>query len=312
MNNGRHDNLRSETFTGKGILITGGAGYLASNLVSLLKDVNCRIIDLAGDVCDLSVLERNLERIDFIFHFAAQTSTYVANDAPIADQADNVMPMIYLLEACRRRGGCPTVCFSSTVTIAGISERLPVNETQPDHPLTMYDLHKQIAEQYLRWYAEQGYVRGVILRLANVYGPGPRSSSSDRGILNQMIRRALEGMPLTVYGAGDYLRDYVYVEDVVRAFVAAARHGEKLNGQYFVIGSGQGHTIVEAIQMIAERGAAKTGIRVPVLHVEPPDSLSLIEKRHFVADSTRFRDATGWNAHYTLAEGIDGTMEAFR
>jgi nucleoside-diphosphate-sugar epimerase len=126
-----------------------------------------------------------------------------------------------------------------------------------------------------------------------------------------MIRRALVGNALTVYGTGDYLRDYVYVEDVAQAFIAAARHSEALSGRYFVIGSGQGHTIAEAMRMIAERGAAKTGTQIEVQHVEPPNSLSTIEQRHFVADSRLFCEATGWNARYTLAEGIDRTMEEF-
>jgi nucleoside-diphosphate-sugar epimerase len=330
MNNDRNDILLNDTFRGKGILITGGAGYLGYNLVSILKDTECRIIrlnrleaswepttgmaqvsDVYGDIRDPSVWERNLEGIDCIFHFAAQTSTYVANDNPLADQTINVMPMLHLLEACRRRGTRPTVCFSSTVTVVGIPERLPVDETHPDHPLTVYDLHKQMAEQYLRWYAEQGFVRGVTLRLANVYGPGPRSSRSDRGILNQMIRRALAGEPLTVYGAGDQIRDYVYVEDVAMAFIAAARHSEALNGRYFVIGSERGHSIAEAMRMIAERAAEKTGRTVAVQHIAPPDSLSPIEQRHFVADSRRFCELAGWQAHHSLAEGIDRTMEAF-
>ena len=318
------------SFKGKGILITGGAGYLASSLVSLLRHADCRITrldredacrelisgtaqisDVFGDVRDPSLWKQNLEGIDIIFHFAAQTSTYTANSDPQADQAINVLPMLYLLEACRKRGTCPTVCFSSTVTVVGIPERLPVDESHPDHPLTVYDLHKQMAEQYLCWYAEQGFVRGVILRLSNVFGPGPRSSRSDRGILNQMIRRALAGEPLTVYGAGTQLRDYVYVDDVAQAFLDAARHAEILNGRYFIIGSGRGHTIADGMNMIAERTEKLSGRKIIVQHIDPPGSLSPIEERNFVADSGRFSKITGWQPRYTLAEGIDKTLETF-
>lgn len=328
--NHSHDGSPSlDVFRGKCILITGGAGYLASGLISLLKETECRIvrldredasfeqvagraliIDSFGDVTDQAQWHRHLEGTDYVFHFAAQTSSHVANRDPAADHAVNVMPMLHLLEACRRSGSCPTVCFSSTVTVAGITERLPVDESHPDHPLTVYDLHKLMAEQYLRWYAEQGLVRGVTLRLANVYGPGPLSSRGDRGILNRMIRRALAGEPLTVYGAGDQLRDYVYLEDVARAFLAAARHCESLNGRSSIIGSGQGHTIAGAMRLVADQAGARTGTKVEVRHVAPPDALSPIEARHFVADTRHFSSVTGWTARCTLPEGIRRTMES--
>lgn len=328
MTRDRLGNMLAETFRGKTILITGGAGYLGSSLVALLSGVECNILrlsrqaagrtqiagrtrihDLVGDVSEPLVWEQCLKGVDFIFHLAAQTSTYVANADPVADQTANVTPMLHLLETCRRQGMRPTVLFSSSVTVVGIPEQLPVAENCPDHPLTIYDLHKQMAEQYLRWYAEQGYVRGVTLRLSNVYGPGPRSGSTDRGILNQMIRRALAGEPLTVYGAGDQVRDYVYVEDVAQAFISAALHGEALNGKYFVIGSGEGHTIAEAMGMIAKCAEARTGKEVPVLHVNPPATQSPIEGRNFIADFGRFREMTGWRPECHLAEGIARTME---
>ena len=319
------DFLRKKT-----ILISGGAGYLASAIIGLLQEADCtlirldrqeafrepisgcaKVLDRVGDVSDPALWDDVLKGVDIVFHLAAQTSTYAANDDPVADRAFNVMPMLYLLESCRRQGVAPIVCFSSTVTIAGIPLRLPVDETHPDHPLTVYDLHKLMAEQYLRWYSEQGFVQGVILRLANVYGPGPASSRSDRGILNQMICRALAGEPLTIYGAGDLLRDYVYVEDVARAFLAAARHAAVLDSGRFVIGSGDGHTIAEAVGLIAAQAEARTGRRMIVEHIEPPLNLSPIEQRNFIGDSSRFIRATGWRAQHTLAEGINLTMEAF-
>lgn len=327
-----HERLRQSGiptwYSGKTILITGGAGYLGTNMVQVLQGIECHIIrlgrpgasfepvrglaqvrDLVGDVREPSAWEASIENADIIFHFAAQTSTYVANADPPADLENNVLPLLRLMEICRTRGWHKTLLFSSTVTVAGLPTRIPIDESFPDRPITIYDLHKMMAEQYLKYYAAQGSLSGAILRLANVYGPGPSSSRPDRGILNQMTRRAVSGESMTVYGRGEQLRDYVHVEDVVMAFLQAAMHIDVLNGEHFIIGSGRGFSIAESMHLIAERLALKTGRSVAVVHVEPPSPQSLIESRNFVADSSLFSRLTGWTAQYALTEGIDQTIE---
>ena len=319
-----------DSFTGQRILVTGGAGYLATNLICALKDVDCHITRLArqeinrlpvnsepqihsviSDVREQSIWKKLLPDTDLVFHFAAQTNAYIANENPPADLNSNVVPMLHLLETCKQNCWSPIILFASTVTIAGIPTLLPVDETYPDNPITIYDLHKLMAEQYLKWYIRQGIVRGAVLRLANVYGPGPESSCSNRGILNQMIRRALAGEPLTVYKPGDCLRDYIYVDDVVLAFLYAAKNIDRINGQYFYIGSGEGYTIANAINLVADRVALKTGNRVDVKYIAPPSPQLPIESRNFVTNSKQFKQATGWQARCSLTEGIDRTIEAF-
>ena len=319
-----------KTFAGRQVLITGGAGYIAASLVQLLKNVECHIIrldrpdvvpppidgkaqidNIHSDIRDRGIWEKVLNKTDFIFHLAAQTSTYAANEDPFADIGINVLPLLDMLETCRKKKVKPIVLFSSTVTVIGIPKKLPVNESHTGQPLTVYDLHKLAAENYLSYYISQDYVRGAILRLSNVYGPGPKSSSADRGILNLMIRKALAGETLTVYNTGDCLRDYIYIEDIARAFLMAAINVKRVNGRYFVIGSGQGHTIAEAINLVGDRAAIKTGRRVDVIHVEPEFPQSPVETRNFVADSRQFSNATGWKAKVFLVEGIDRTIESY-
>ncbi len=315
-------------YNNKRILITGGRGYLGSILTNMLSHVGCKIIrlgrsevdqstkgfkvdltDIKGDIRDKKTWVDNLEHIDYVFHFAAQTSVYKAEQDAFEDFRSNVLPMLHLLEVCKKNQWQPSVLFAGTVTEAGIPTAIPVDESCPDQPVTVYDLHKLMAEKYLRYYTNQEFVRGVVLRLANVYGPGAKSSSADRGILNMMMRKALAGEPLTVYGKGDYLRDYIYVEDVISAFLSAAIYIRQLNGKHFILGSGKGHTIAQAINLVADRVALKTGKRVPVKHVDPPSAQSSIEARNFVADTQQFFLATGWRAHYSLTNGIDQTLE---
>ena len=310
-------------------MVTGATGYLGHNLVHLLKEAECRIlrvgrpgstfpavsgcaqiIDVTGDIRDPGIWNDLVEPAGVVFHFAAQTSVYVAGEKPSEDLNINVLPTLHLLETCMRKGVSPTVLFAGTATQCGIADRLPVDETQPDNPITIYDIHKLASERYLNYFSDQGTVKASTLRLGNVYGPGPESGSADRGVLNRMVRRALQGEPLTVYGKGDRVRDYVYVEDVVRAFVAAAEGIDRVKGKHFVIGSGRGCTIAQALHLVAERVSLKTGKgRVAVEHVQPPPRQSAIEDRNFIADSRRFTQHTGWTPRISLEEGIDRTID---
>ena len=158
-----------------------------------------------------------MEEVDVVFHFAGQTSLYAADTDPVCDYQANVLPMFLMLEACKKNDVHPDILFTGTSTIVGLPEELPVNETFPDQPVTIYDAHKLMAETYLKCYARMGLARGVTLRLTNVYGPGPKCSSEDRGILNMMVNRALSGKNVTVYGEGKFIRDYVYVDDFEEA-----------------------------------------------------------------------------------------------
>jgi len=315
-------------FQQKRILVTGASGYLATNLINALKDIDCRIIrlsragqltpleakadikDIAGDICLRQTWTKALEDVEIIYHFAAQTSVYVAEENPLADLNANVVGMLNLLEVCREKEYKPAVFFSGTVTQAGMPENLPVNESCDDNPITIYDTHKLIAENYLKYYCRNNFVSGAVLRLANVYGPGPKSSSSDRGVINMMMRKAIAGEELTVYGKGDCLRDYVYIDDVISAFLKAAVYIEKTNGNHYVIGSGEGNTIADAINLVADTVTSRTGQAVSVKHIEPPRPQSSIEDRNFVADTKEFAQATGWQPQYSLEKGINKTLES--
>ena len=313
--------------SGKVVAVTGAAGFIGGRLAARvaqdagtllrvsrspappLENTAATIVDLLGDVRERAIWEQ-VVAADAIFHLAAQTSVAVANDDPERDFHANVTPMRHLLAACRQWRRRPMVVFAGTVTQSGLPATLPINEDAPDDPITVYDRHKLMAERDLTAAANRGDVYGTTLRLANVYGPGAHGRRADRDVLNRMIAAAMIGQPVTVHGSGEQVRDYVFVDDVVDAFVLAAVSAPIVNGGYFLIGSGHGTTIRTAFELVAARVARSTGRRVEVTSVAPPMPLSDIEQRNFIADHSRFSAATGWRPKVDLADGIDRTVEA--
>ncbi len=318
-------------FENKRVLITGGNGYIAYNLIKRLSGIklnvtrldlrtdkwkefdNSEIIfrDIEGDIRDRKLLESLLPGHDVIFHLAAQTSSYVADSDPAADVSVNVLPLINILDICHRKSLKPAIVLAGTATEVGLTEILPVNEKAEDHPETIYDLHKLLAEKYLKYYSYKGFVSGTILRLANVYGPGPVSSSQDRGIINHMIKKAVNRLPLTLYDEGKFTRDFVFIDDVASAFLTAAINIDKLKGEHYYIGSGKGLSIAEMFKAISERAQLRLKYPVQIIRVDSPSNLSVIEKRNFIADICRFSNLTGWSPETDHIKGIDLTIDHF-
>lgn len=323
-------NNYSKTYEGKRIIVTGSAGFLGSALISRLKRISCtiiritrqssilshfdspaKIIDIEGDIQNSAVWIKVLKDADYIFHFAAQTSSYDANASPRRDFEANVRPILEMVRCCRNLNIIPTVLFSSTVTVAGIPVQIPVNELHPNNPCTIYDIHKLTAENYLKCFSRLGFIKSIILRLPNVYGPGPNSHKKDRGILNQMIRKAVNGELVSVFGKGDYIRDYIYIEDVADAFLTAGKYIDKLNTHHALIGSGKGHSIAQAASLVCQRAQRATGKKSRIAHIQPTYKLSPIEARNFIANTTYFKTSTRWKAKYSFSEGIDETIRFY-
>jgi len=315
----------------KTILITGAAGFIGASLVRVLSQIDCTLICCSRDIGKLEIIlpvkarvvnreidirtpsiwEEILEGVDVVFHFAAQTSSKFANDNPCMDMDINLTPIARFIETCQNKNIRPNIIFPGTVTQVGLTQTWPIDEMIQDVPITVYDINKLAAEKYVCYYGTQLGGRGVTLRLANVYGPGTKSGRPDRGILNMMVMRALEGKSLTLYGDGNYIRDYVFIDDVVNAFLMAGVRFDSTNGKHYVLGSGVGHTIREMIETVRDRVAQMTGSKVGINHVPIPADLSPIESRHFVADTSRFSEDVGWHPEVSLEEGITRTIEFF-
>jgi nucleoside-diphosphate-sugar epimerase len=310
------------------IVITGSRGYIGDALTRRLAG-NGRMLRLVSRAWGMARLDPDkdknyavdfervsadlrderawgglLDGVDAIVHLSSRTDLRAAEANPEEDAHLNIDPVRALVRAAERSGSRPLVVFASAVTIVGARHSNPVDENTPDNPCSVYDRHKLACETVLRDAARRGTLRACSLRLANVYGFGGDSVNSNRGILNAMMKRASAGKPLTLYGDGTYVRDFIHLADVVEAIAAAVGMERGCEGEHYVIATGQGHSLAEAFHLVADEVFRLAGRRVEIRHVPQPPDLHPIERRSFVGDSRLFSSLTGWSPQVELATGI--------
>jgi nucleoside-diphosphate-sugar epimerase len=263
---------------------------------------------IKADVCNEDTWANIVQQADIIYHLAGNTSVYEAAKNPAESLCSTLLPLNFLINAAQKHQCKPRVIFASTATVYGLTPQSPVAETFEPRPITVYDLHKLFAEQQLALAAQQGILENISLRLANVYGPSTGvSSANDRGILNKVTAMALQGKDLIIYGDGNYLRDYVYIDDVVRAFIAAGFKKDAGSG-VFNVSTGKSVSVGDAFKLVAMRAEIIIGSRVNVKYSPWPNSTSEIEFRNYISDVSSISDKLGWRPTTTLESGIDNMI----
>ena len=320
---------------GRRVLITGGLGFIGSNLalrclslgcqvtlltrslqkeanIALVKDrVRVELVDMSTADSAVSALRALLPGQDYVFHLAAQTSHVQSMDDPLQDLQANCGVTLALLEGCRQL--CPeaAVVMPGTVTQVGRAITLPVAEDQPDWPLTLYDAHKLTCEKYLHVYHQNYGLKTTTLRLANVFGERQQVNNPQRGILNFMLWRAMNGEPLTVYEPGDFVRDYSYVQNVVDALLQAAA-SPRTAGRAYVFGSGSGLKFHEMIRQLVDAVNETVGVKAEIRRVPFPAAEKKMDVGDFIADNRKLREDADWYPRVSFAEGLKNTINFYR
>jgi nucleoside-diphosphate-sugar epimerase len=297
-------NVVSDFYRHRAVAVTGASGYIGAALTAALLRHGARVLEVGRRSLDEHGWPPIVADAGVIFHLGGNTSVLDADRDPQANYRSTVTAVDDLIAAAAHAHRQPRVVFASTVTVYGLTTRLPVDEQVAPNPITTYDSHKWEAERRLAAAAGQRQIESVALRLANVYGPSPAPSADPaRGFLNRSVRDALGGKALSVYGDGSYVRDFVYMDDVIEAFLAAGLPSAAAQRCYNV-GSGAGVTIGEALSQIAAQASLAIRHSVAIDQVPWPPGAHPIERRSFVADTTRIEADLGWRATVPLADGI--------
>jgi len=296
-------------------IISGISGLIGSRFYELYRNKFEKIYQLGRVRADVDAewIEYDLStggpivlpETDVFFHFAGQTSSYSAKENVLNDLNINVVSLVEILNALKNIDKRPFVVMAGTVSEFGYTNSsVPISESYCSNPITFYDISKLAAEHYLLQFVREGWLDGCALRLANVYGGNREGQNSDRGVVDKVFQKALEGESLNIFGSGEFLRDYVHIDDVVSAFYLAWLNREHVNGEFFNIGTGVGTTVKEAFYLMARLAKEVTGREVNVISVEPPDGLSKIEYRSYVSCIQKFVSTSGWKPIYDLESGI--------
>ena len=304
-------------------LVTGASGKIGNNLVKKLVSEGIHVYALTskdsfkkmpGVTSIVHSWEKpinfSLPEVDVIFHLASQTSAYVARQDVSEDIRANLSTTVSILEATSHLISPPIFIFAGSMSEYGMSEFSKIDETVKISPRTFYDTAKICSEFYIEQFAREGIIsKGITLRLSNVYGGTYISPEVDRGFIDKSIRNTIIGEPLILYGDGIYIRDYIYISDIVEAFYNGYIKSEDLLNNVYNIGTGQGTSVYGCLELIASIAKNITGKDFYIVKKDFPEDAYDIEKRNSVVDSTAFSRSTGWQSKVSLENGLIKTME---
>lgn len=316
-------------FTGKKILITGGLGFIGSNLArrlvelgaevllvdSLIPEFGGNLFNIDGirdrvrvnisDVRDEHSMHYLVQDQDYLFNLAGQTSHLDSMKDPYTDLEINCRAQLSILEACRKNNPNIKIVFASTRQIYGKPDYLPVNEGHLLRPADVNGINKMAGEWYHILYNNAFGIRSCALRLTNTIGPRMRVKDARQTFLGVWIRLIIEGKPFEVWD-GQQVRDFTYVDDAVDAFLLAAA-SEEANGQVFNLGGDCVISLKDLGDLLIElNGGGEYIIR------SFPSERKLIDIGDYFADFSRIRSILRWEPKVTLREALSRVLAFYR
>lgn len=322
--------MKIDIFKNKEVLITGGLGFIGSNLAIRLFHLGARVtiidamIDGHGgnlfniepikdkilvnfsDIRDQNSLRYLVRNKDYVFHLAGQNDHILSLSNPFPDIEYNIKGSIVLLEACKRYNRNARIIYTGTRGEYGPSTKLPVNEEAPLNPKGVYELTSLTAQKLFKIYNDNHGLRSVTLRLTNIYGERAQMRHSRFGVANWFIRLALDNQTVKVFGDRPILRDFLYVGDTVEAILMCAA-SDNAYGQIYNVGHDNPSSFAELAKIIISAAGSGQWEFAPFT----PERAAQ-EPGDFYSDINKIRKEVGWEPRTSLKSGIKKTVEYYR
>jgi UDP-glucose 4-epimerase len=317
-------------YRGRKVLVTGALGFIGSNLSRSLADLGASVLavdsllpDYGGNLFNLAGYEdkvkvniadvrgHGMEYLvrdqDVLFNLAGQVSHIDSMVDPFTDLEINCKSQLWILEAVRKNNPGVKIVYAGTRQVYGKPMKLPVDETHLLNPTDVNGINKISGEFYHLVYNSVYGIRACSLRLTNTYGPRQLIKHNRQGFIGWFIRQAVRGEEIQIFGDGQQRRDFDYVEDVVDALLRAGA-SEAADGQVFNLGGDEHVSLLDLVRMLVEIAGQGGGYRLVPF---PPDRKK-IDIGDFYADTTKIRNALGWQPRVPLRDGLARTVEYYR
>jgi nucleoside-diphosphate-sugar epimerase len=276
--------------------------HVSRRLEAIAEDI--RIV--VGDAADAALLERLVVDADAVFPFAGASGAAQSMQAPMGDLDANGRGQLVVLEAVRRFRPDARVVFPGSRLQYGRCELLPVEEDHPQLPTSIYGIHKLLGEQYHRLYARTYGLSTTVLRISIPYGPHQDRPGGKYGVVGTFLSQAARGEPIPLYGGGEQVRDYLFIDDLTRLIELAATHPAAIGEVFNASG----------MSVTSLRAMAETVVQVvgsgSVVDVPWPDVEAAVETGHYVGSFAKAMQTLDWYPGVPLEEGLRQTWAAFR
>jgi nucleoside-diphosphate-sugar epimerase len=304
------------------VLVTGGAGFIGSNIVVELLDkgFDVRVLDnlstgssgnlsglkgvevINGDIRDMETVRKAVSGVDYILHQAALPSVSRSVENPLESNECNVAGSLNVLDAARK-GDVKRIVYASSSSVYGDAKELPKREDMELMPLSPYAVTKIAVEHYFSVFSKVYGMRSIGLRYFNVYGPRQNPESEYAAVIPRFIKAALSGQRPVIYGDGEQTRDFTYVKDAVNANLLAMK-AQGVDHEVFNVGTGKSITVNELLRKIS----SISGKVVEADHTDPREG----DIRDSLADISKAGRILGYKPGYDMESGLKETIEWFR
>jgi UDP-glucose 4-epimerase len=299
-------------------LVIGGNGFIGTHLVQALLDAGhqvsvfdrypsrytqplASVAYISGDFANHGEVDAAVEGIDWVFHLAYTTLPQTSNEDPVYDVRSNVVDTLQLLQSCRQHGVRKFVFVSSGGTVYGVPQQVPIPETHATEPICSYGISKLTIEKYLNLYHRLWQLDYAVARVSNPYGEY-QNPFAKQGAIGVFLGNVVQGQPITIWGDGEVVRDYVYIKDAVKALVLAAEYDASPDEpRIFNVGYGRGYSLNQIIEEIRAVVDVPVEVRyTPARPVDVPVN---------VLDISRAARHLEWQPTTDLREGVSRSWQ---